>query len=394
MSTPRAGSGGGRVRRPRVPHPAIIVLAGLAGCAPSGGGGDGDAGGDGQDDLVFQTNEGELRVALDNQDRLSRIERNELSADFVWGGGEVEISLADGQTVSTQSAEASTTDDALLAALQQFQDDTGEDVGDVITWLEEHPGGVSKAVWPAARKPDARRATPGALPVGMQSQIDPRIEAHLDGLARPMAQAANMRNLVEAIVNDPATGLTGDQLTPWISLLDILNDLVNLLHTDFQDQQAACVNPCTPGCRVPCVAEGSGACCEPFDFEGVTGYTCSDTTEAQCDGNFNAGWSCDEIECDPPGACCLLNGICTDESSGAACDAAAALLGIGHYAFSGNTTCEELRAAGECSAGTCCYADPDRPADCDVPPGDCSAPEGQWVEGDWCLAPDEIDPCE
>jgi len=251
-------------------------LLGDACDAPSAGG------------LAFVGDEGVTQLVADERLRPTQIVTPSAHITLAWSddASRVVLTIDDGVVSASYPLEIDLGDEALLAALESGEEETGEDLAALREWIGQNPGWVQALACGEAPPPRLFPAPKSDRPGGQgrlaaipkaDTQVD--IEDYLYILA---VMSMNAEYTWEAFGEahpelEPATATARNALADiWIA--------ANIL---FNEQERAC-HPCSAACRIPC-NQDTGACfTDPARFDNPSDPgPCHMTTAQDCGYNIH-----------------------------------------------------------------------------------------------------------
>ena len=254
--------------------------------------------------FAFVGDDGVTQLIADERLRPTQILTPSIRITLAWSddAGLLEMTVQNEQVRETFALAMDFSDEALLAALEAGEQETGEDLGPLREWIAHNPGWIQAVVrgeapppmpWPTptSNLPGAK----GLLAVSPTRRFQMDIEDYLDGLAFDAAIALNTFNTFRE---------SHPEQTPAAAIArNVLFDIVIAANQIRDEQERVCL-PCSAACRIPCSLD-TGACfTDPARFGNPTDPgPCYKITEQACNGL--GGVSFPEQKC--PSACFFTN---------------------------------------------------------------------------------------
>jgi hypothetical protein len=254
--------------------------------------------------LAFIGEDGVIELTSDDRLRVTQIVTPSARLDLTWSddASHLEITVENEQVQETFALTMDFSDEALLAALEAGEQETGEDLGPYRDWIAQNPGRIQAVVRgqapPPVLGPTPTSNVPGAkarMAVSPTRRFQMDIDDYLfDLMVTSMIAENALYTFGEAHPeSDPAAATARVALlAAWINANGF-----------FVEESRAC-RPCSAACRIPCALD-TGACYtdpEAFGDPRDPG-PCYEITERAC--TDRGGVSFPENKC--PSACWFTN---------------------------------------------------------------------------------------
>lgn len=252
--------------------------------------------------LAFVSDEGVTQLVADDRLRPTQIVTPSVRLNLTWSddASGVVLTVDDGVSSASFPLEIDLGDEALLAALEAGEEETGEDLGKLREWIGQNPGRVQALARGEAPPPTLfpapksyRPGGHGRLAESLKQDATVDIEDYLLVLA---VSSMNAEYAWDTF------GEAHPELEPAIAnARNALADVWIAANILFSEQERAC-HPCSAACRIPCALD-TGACFTDPDRFGSASDPgpCHMTTARDC-GN---GVHLPDERC--PSACWFTN---------------------------------------------------------------------------------------
>jgi hypothetical protein len=250
------------------------------------------------------TPDGVVHVGEDERYRPLWMEGAGQTVGFYWSAdsSQVEIVVAEGDGSDTITVPIDFSDDAVLAALDAMEADTGEDLSAMRRWITAYPGRLLRIMTGEEPAPGRQKSSvahsadqkwQAAAQMGGDRPLFDRLGDYLDGLEARAASAVTTYN--QAYSESRAEYGAWRNWPPRIQkIMRAMAELEKLQVDRFNQQLAGCL-PCTPGM---CDQDPDCTRYGPCHFEDGT---CAETTSEYCrdnGGQFSPDLPCRYVCCE------------------------------------------------------------------------------------------------
>jgi hypothetical protein len=269
-------------------------------------------------DVAFTTEDGIVEITLDDRLRLSQAAGPDGAVALEWAEDSSSVDATftvEDQTV-TLSISMDFSDEALSAAIDDAEGETGLDLSALRDYIAANPGEILGIVQGEISIDAKRRVTALSSNHKLQPQLQDNGESEVDRFLLGFNRAELIlrrtalsiaRQLALIVAQDPGQTALIEAIRGSIR---VMANAANQMHDLYVDQQRECLM-CTEYCEVDCEEEVQpgdellGACCRYVDEISM----CHVFDEAECtsppnNGRFFPGMTCDEVVCQV-GACCI-----------------------------------------------------------------------------------------